>query len=179
MMMVCCPRLVTARCTFSVCWTYWSMTSTSSMMDPFSFGVPSTLWTGTGFGRGQVSSLCFGAKAQLTNIPVTPESRRVEVETEHREVVVRSSMLMLRAQADLDRTYMDGGVTAGGSRDTDSHFFLGVSLLSGVPCIRCDLAGYLQQERFLLTSDPLSSHGITSNSNSYGFCYCLYGVWWN
>ena len=63
---------------------------------------------------------------------------------EHREVVVQSSMLMLRAQADLDRTYMDGGVTVGGSRDTDSHFSLGASLLSGVPCIRCDLAGYLQ-----------------------------------
>src|SRR5258708_38921502 len=115
MMMVCCPRLVTARCTFSVCWPYWSMTSTSSMMDPFSFGVPSTLWTGTGFGRGQVSSLCFWAKAQLTNIPVVPESRRAEVEMQHREVVVRSSTLMLRAWADLDRTYMDGGVTVGGS----------------------------------------------------------------
>ena len=46
----------------------------------------------------------------MTNIPVTPELRRAEVETEHREVVVRSPMLMLRVQADLDRTYMDGGV---------------------------------------------------------------------
>ena len=53
--------------------------------------------------------MCFWAKAQLTNIPVTPELRRVEVETECREVVVQSSMLMLRVQADLDRTYMDGG----------------------------------------------------------------------
>ena len=88
--------------------------------------------------------MCFWAKAQLTNIPVTPESRRAEVETECREVVVQSSMLILRARADLDRTYMDGGVTAGGSGDTDSRFSLGVSLLSGVPHIRCDLAGYLQ-----------------------------------
>src|SRR5258708_17614089 len=161
MMMVCCPRLVTARCTFSVCWPYWSMTSTSSMMDPFSFGVPSTLWTGTGFGRGQVSRLCLWAKARVTNIPVTPESRRVEVEMEHREVVVWSSMLILRAQADLDRTYMDGGVTVGGSRDTDSHFSLGVSLLSGVPHIGCDLAGYLQQEHFLLSNwgAPLTGCG--------------------
>ena len=63
---------------------------------------------------------------------------------EHREVVVRSSMLILRAQADLDRMYMDGGVTAGGSGDTDSHFSLGASLLSGVPHIGCDLSGYLQ-----------------------------------
>src|SRR6266481_6209006 len=161
MMTVCHPRLVTARCTFSVCWPYWSMTSTSSMMDPFSFGVPSTLWTGTGFGRGQVSSLCFWAKAWLTNIPVTPESRRAEVETECREVVVQSSMLILRAQADLDRMYMDGGVTVGGGRDTDSRFSLGVSLLSGVPHIRCDLVGYLQQERFLLSNwgTPLTSCG--------------------
>ena len=44
------------------------------------------------------------------NIPVAPESRRAEVETEHREVVVQSSMFMLRVCVDLDRTYMDGGV---------------------------------------------------------------------
>ena len=68
--------------------------------------------------------MCFWEKAWLTNIPVAPESRRAEVETECREVVVQSSTLMLRVQADLDRTYMDGGVTAGGSRDTDSHFSL-------------------------------------------------------
>ncbi len=63
---------------------------------------------------------------------------------EHREVVVRNFKLMLRAQADLDRTYIDGGVTVGGSRDTGSCFSLGASLLSGVPRIGCDLAGYLQ-----------------------------------
>ena len=67
-----------------------------------------------------------------------------EVETEHREVVVQSSTLILRAWADLDRMYMDGGVTVGGSGDTDSCFSLGASLLSGVPRIGCDLAGYLQ-----------------------------------
>ncbi len=47
-------------------------------------------------------------KAWLMNIPVTPESRRVDVETDHR-VVVQSSIAMLRAWADLDRMYMDGG----------------------------------------------------------------------
>ncbi len=85
----------------------------------------------------------------------------MEVETECREVVVQSSMLILRVQADLDRMYMDGGVTVGGSRDTDSRFSLGASLLSGVPHIRCDLAGYLQQERFLLSNwgAPLTSCG--------------------
>src|SRR5258707_512084 len=156
-----------------------------------------------GFGRGQVSSLCFWAKAWLTNIPVTPELRRVEVEMECREVVVWSSTLMLRVQVDLDRTYMDGGGTVGGSRDTDSCFSLGASLLSGVPHIGCGLAGYLQREHFLLSNWgcpfssfwsknpvtplpcfpwarchqwPLSSHGITSNSNSYSFHNCLDGL---
>ena len=54
--------------------------------------------------------MCFWTKTRLTNIPVAPESRRAEVETERREVVVWSSTFMLRARADLDRTYMDGGV---------------------------------------------------------------------
>ena len=78
------------------------------------------------------------------NIPVVPESRRADVEMDHREVVVQNSTAMLRAQADLDKTYMDGGGTVGGSRGTDSCFFLGASLLSNVPCIRCDSVGCLQ-----------------------------------
>ena len=78
------------------------------------------------------------------NMPVAPESRRVEVETERKEVVVRSSMLMLRAWTDLDRTYMDGGGIAGGSGGTGSRFSLCASLFSSVPRIKCDLAGYLQ-----------------------------------
>ena len=83
------------------------------MMDPFSFRVPLMLWTGTGFGKGQVSSLCFWMKAWLTNILVAPELRRADVETDHREVVVWSLMAMLRVWADLDRTYMDGGGNCG------------------------------------------------------------------
>ena len=51
---------------------------------------------------------------------------------------------MLRAQVDLDKMYMDGGGTAGGSGGTDSCFFLSASLLSNVPHIGCDSAGYLQ-----------------------------------
>src|SRR5258708_39828133 len=108
MMTVCHPRFATARCTFSMCWPYQSITLTSSV-DLFSFRVPSTLWTGTGFGKGQVSSLCFWMKAQLMNIPVALELRRVDVETDHSKVVVWSSMAMLRAQMGLDRMYMDGG----------------------------------------------------------------------
>src|SRR5258707_12157715 len=95
MMMVCHPRLATARHAFSMCSPYQSMTSTSSVMDPFSFGVLSTLWTGTGFGKGQVSSLCFWIKAQLTNILVAPDLRRVHVETDGRDVWVKSSTAML------------------------------------------------------------------------------------
>src|SRR5258707_12557389 len=129
MMTVCHARFVTVRCTFGMCWPYQSMTLTSSMMDPFSFRVPSTLWTGTGFGKGQVSSLCFWMKAQLMNVLVAPELRRADVEMDHREVVVWSLMAMLRVWADLDRTYMDGGGTVGGSGDTDSCFFLGVFTL--------------------------------------------------
>ena len=73
------------------------------MMDLFSFGVPSTLWTGTGFGKGWVSSLCFWTKVWLMNIPVVPESRRVDVETDHREVVVWSPTAMLRVWVDFVR----------------------------------------------------------------------------
>ncbi len=83
-------------------------------------------------------------KAQLTNIPVVLESRRADVEMDCKEVVVQSSTAMLRAWMDLDKTYMDGGGTMGGTRDTDSCFFLGASLLSNVPCIGCDSVGYLQ-----------------------------------
>ncbi len=56
-----------------------------------------------------------------------------------------------RAPTDLDRMYMDGGGTAGGSRGTDSCFFLGASLLSDVPCTGCDLAGYLCTIRVIFT----------------------------
>src|SRR5258708_38720651 len=109
MMTACHLRFATARCAFSVCWLYWSMTLTSSVMDLLSFRFPSTLWTGTGLGKGWVSSLCFWMKAQLTNISVVPELRRADVETDHREVVVQSSTTMLRAWVDLDKMYMDGG----------------------------------------------------------------------
>ncbi len=102
------------------------------------------LLTGTGFGKGQVSSFCFWMKVQLTNIPVALESRRADVEMDCREAVVQSSTAMLRAWVDLDKMYMEGGGTAGGSRGTDSCFFLGVSLLSNVPHIGCDSVGYLQ-----------------------------------
>src|SRR5258707_14211120 len=99
---------------------------------------------------------------------------------EHREVVVQSSMLMLRAQADLDRTYMDGGGTGGGSRDTDSNFSLGVSLLSGVPHIGWDLAGYLQQEHFLLSKwgAPLTGGGSKNPEIPLPSCSWTWSHWY-
>src|SRR5260221_7036926 len=74
---------------------------------------------------------------------------------------LRMGLISHLQQVDLDRTYIDGGVTVGGGRDTDSCFSLGASLLSGVPCIGCDLVGYLQQEHFLLSNQgtPLASCG--------------------
>ena len=108
--------------------------------------------------------MCFWTKTRLTNIPVAPESRRVEVETECREVVVWSSTFMLRARVDLDRTHMDGGGTAGGSGGMDSCFTLDASLLSDVPRNGCDSAGYLQRECFLLSNRgaPLTGCGLKS-----------------
>ena len=53
-----------------------------------------------------------------------------------------------------------GGVTAGDSGDTDSHFSLGVSLLSGVPRIGCDLVGYLQRECFFTKQLGCTSHRL-------------------
>ncbi len=53
------------------------------------------------------------------------------------------------------------GGTAGNSRGTGSCFSLSASLLSDVPCIGCDLVGYLQWEWFLLSNwgTPLASCG--------------------
>src|SRR6266436_3539086 len=114
--------------------------------------------------QGASLQLVLLGKGLVDKHPCCTKSRRVEVEMECREVVVQSSMLMLRVQADLDRTYMDGGVTVGGSGDTDSRFSLGVSLLSGVPHIGCDLVGYLQQEHFLLSNRGTPLAGCRSKN---------------
>ena len=72
------------------------------------------------------------------------------MDMDHREVVVQSSTVMLRAQADLDRMYMDRVGTVGINGGTCSCFSPGASLLSGIPCIGYDLVGYLRQEQTLL-----------------------------
>ena len=78
---------------------------TSSMTDLFSFAESSTLYMRTGWGRGMVSSWCFCTKLQFMNMPVAPESRRVDVEMDAREVREVSSTWTLREWGEfLDRT---------------------------------------------------------------------------
>src|SRR5258708_27205929 len=126
------PRLATARHAFSMCCPYQRITSASSMMGLFLFGVLPTLWAGTGCNRGQVSSLFFWMKGQLTNTPTVPELRRMEVEVVWREVVDWSCTVMLREWVDLDRTYMEGDGTVGWCRRFGVSFCSGASLFSGV-----------------------------------------------
>src|SRR5258705_5231232 len=54
MITVCCPRFVTVRCALSEWRPKWRGTWTSSMTDPFSFGVPLMLHTRSGCGNGRV-----------------------------------------------------------------------------------------------------------------------------
>ena len=70
------------------------------MTDPFSFGEPLTLRTRMGWGSRVVSRWCFCTKLQFMNIPVAPESRSVDVETDAREVREVSSTWMLREQGE-------------------------------------------------------------------------------
>src|SRR5258707_10263545 len=86
MITVCCPRFATARCALSEWRPKQRVTWTSSVTDPFLFGEPSTLCMRMGWGSGAVSSWCFCMKLQFMNIPVAPESRSTDVETDAREV---------------------------------------------------------------------------------------------
>jgi hypothetical protein len=69
-------------------------------MAPFSFGVPSTLRTGMGWGSGVVSSPCFLTNSGLTKFPVAPESRSADTEMVAREVRVVSFTARLRDLGD-------------------------------------------------------------------------------
>ena len=75
------------------------------MTDPFSFGELSTLCMRMGWGSGVVSSWCFCTKLRFMNIPVAPESRSTDMETDASEVREVSLTWMLREQGEfLDRT---------------------------------------------------------------------------
>src|SRR5258708_37721250 len=87
----CHPRLVTANCALSECHLKHRRAWTSSVMEPCSLAEPSTLHNRTGWGSGVASSQCFHTKSQLMNIRVAPESKRVEVAMEVREVREGSS----------------------------------------------------------------------------------------
>ncbi len=67
--------------------------------------VASALWLGLVY----IHSRDFWGTALSLFSCFVPELRRADVEMDHREVVVQSSMAMLRACVDLDKTYMDGG----------------------------------------------------------------------
>src|SRR5258708_18438972 len=82
----CCPRLVMANCALSECCLKCRRAWTSSVMEPCSLAEPSTLCNRMGWGSGVVLSQCFCTKSQWMNILVAPESKRVEVATEAREV---------------------------------------------------------------------------------------------
>src|SRR5258705_13505150 len=75
-------ELVTANCALSECHLKHRRVWTSSVMEPCSLAEPSTLCDRTGWGSGVVSSQCFCTKSQLMNIPVAPESKRVDAATE-------------------------------------------------------------------------------------------------
>src|SRR5258705_2391205 len=105
MITICCPRFATVRCTLSEWHPKRRVTWTSSMTDPFSFGELLTLCTRMGWGSGVVSSWCFCTKLQFMNIPVAPESRSMDMETDVREVREVSSTWMLRERGEFfDRT---------------------------------------------------------------------------
>src|SRR6266436_5979161 len=92
----CHPRLVMANCALSECCPKHRRVWTSSVMEPCSLAEPSTLCNRTGWGSGVVSSWCLHTKSQLMNILVAPESKRVEVAMEAREVMEVSSTWRLR-----------------------------------------------------------------------------------
>src|SRR5260370_16548660 len=123
--MVCCPRLATARQALSECSLWQSITSISSVMEPCSFKVPSTLCTGIGRGSGVVSNLLFCMKSQLMNIPVAPESRSAVMDMGSRDVTgVIWTESDMACGGPFERTYILSLLS--------SDFFLGYSALPGI-----------------------------------------------
>ena len=105
----CCPKLVTASLVHSSWDPMCRRASTSSVMKPFSFRVPSTLCTGISPGRGVVSKLCHQTKSQLMNMPVAPESRRVDTVMGRSKVVGHRFIVRFREQGDFfERMYILG-----------------------------------------------------------------------
>ena len=68
--------LVMANRVLSEWFQYWRMRSTTSVMEPASFGVPSTLNTGTGLDNQRVVRRCEQMYSQSMKFPVAPESTR-------------------------------------------------------------------------------------------------------
>ena len=105
MITVCRPRLVTANLVHSWWDPICKRICASSVIIPFSFKVPSMLWTGIGDWRGVVSMLCFWTKSRFTNMPVVPESRSADVDTDWREVVAHNTTMTFSEWGEfLDKT---------------------------------------------------------------------------
>ena len=89
----CLPRLVTAKNTRSAWFQYHKFSSTKSVMDPASLGVPSTLQTGIGLESVLVVKPLFFTYSWSMNIPVAPESSRAVTDLVSAVSMVWSSTL--------------------------------------------------------------------------------------
>ena len=92
----CLPKLVTAKNTRSTWFQYCRFSSTTSVMDPASLGVPSTLQTGIGLESILVVKPFFFTYSRSMNIPVAPESNRAVTDLVSAMSVVWRSILRVR-----------------------------------------------------------------------------------
>ena len=92
----CLPKLVTAKNTCSAWFRYRRFSSTTSVIDHASLGVPSTLRTGIGLESALVVKPFFFTYSRSMNIPVAPESNRAVTDLVSAVSVVWSSILRVR-----------------------------------------------------------------------------------
>jgi hypothetical protein len=95
-MRVCAPREVTAKRARSEWFLYLKIRSTTSVMEPASFKVPSTLRTGIGRESVLVLSRFALTKSRFINLPVAPESTKALRDLTSPVSVVSISTLSLR-----------------------------------------------------------------------------------
>ena len=96
MITLCLPKLVTVKKAFSEWFLYWRTNSTTSMTEPTSLGVPSTLQTGIGLERDRVERWFALTYSLSINFPVAPESSRAHTDLTSPMSVVTSSTFRVR-----------------------------------------------------------------------------------
>ena len=96
MMTLCLPRPVTAKKAHSEWFLYRRTNSTTSVTEPASLGVPSTLRTGIGLERVRVERQFALIYSLSINIPVAPESSRARTDLTSPVSVVTSSTFRVR-----------------------------------------------------------------------------------